>query len=250
MPSAEQREGRGGLGTVRNAVHLLDLLAEGPAYQQLSDLAQRSDLSLPTVHRLLRSLTLAGLVAQDPQSSRYALGPEVTRLSGHYLSRLPILGAISPYLIPLRDQLDATVYVQTLVRGEVVYVDRLERTGAGPYRDTQWVHPALLVAGGRLLAARSDSVTWQSALDSIAEEGRPAAQEARAEWACAEWLSSDPVDPAMSAEVAVPVFGAHGCPVAALSATLHTPEDEQQTNRYVMGLSRAARAAGRTLGHA
>lgn len=250
MTSTEQREGRGGLGTVRNAAHLLDLLAHGPAYQQLSDLAQRSDLSLPTAHRLLRSLTLAGLVAQDPQSSRYALGPEVTRLSSHYLSRLPILGAISPYLIPLRDQLESTVYVQTLVRGEVVYVDRLEGPGAGPYRDTQWVYPALLVAGGRLLAARSDEVTWQSALDCIDEEARPAARAAREEWAGAEWLSSDPVHPAMSAEIAVPVFGAHGCPVASLSAALHTPEDEQQTNRHVISLSRAARAAGRTLGHA
>lgn len=250
MAGTEQRESRGGLGTVRNAVRLLELLAEGAAYQQLSDLAQRADMSLPTVHRLLRSLTFAGLVVQDPQSSRYALGPEVTRLCGHYLSRLPLLGAISPYLAPLRDQLDATLYVQTLVRGEVVYVDRLEGPGAGPYRDTQWVHPALLVAGGRLLAARSDKVTWQSALDMIAEEARASAEEAHEEWACAEWLSSDPVDAAMSAEVAVPVLDMHGCAVAALSAALHNPADEQRTSLYAISLTRAARAAGRTLGHA
>src|SRR3990170_6555507 len=72
---------RGTLGTVRNAVLLLDLLSEGPAYQQLTDLAERSELSVPTVHRLLRSLVLAGIVEQDPRSSRYGLGPELTRLS-------------------------------------------------------------------------------------------------------------------------------------------------------------------------
>ncbi|MPZ95851.1 MAG: helix-turn-helix domain-containing protein, partial [Propionibacteriales bacterium] len=44
---------RGTLGTVRNAVLLLDLLTDGPAYQQLTDLADRSGLSVPTVHRLL-----------------------------------------------------------------------------------------------------------------------------------------------------------------------------------------------------
>src|SRR3990170_1994509 len=33
---------RGTLGTVRNAVLLLDLLSDGPAYQQLTDLAERS----------------------------------------------------------------------------------------------------------------------------------------------------------------------------------------------------------------
>ena len=74
------------LGTVRNAVVLLQLLAEGPAYQHLTDLADRSGLSLPTVHRLLRSLVLAELVEQDPRSSRYGLGPELTRLSHRYLS--------------------------------------------------------------------------------------------------------------------------------------------------------------------
>src|SRR5438477_251813 len=53
-------EQRGTLGTVRNATLLLSLLAEGPAYNQLTDLAERSAMSLPTVHRLLRSLALDG----------------------------------------------------------------------------------------------------------------------------------------------------------------------------------------------
>ncbi len=89
---------RGTLGTVRNATQLLSLLAEGPAYNQLTDLAERSGMSLPTVHRLLRSLALAGLVEQDPRSLRYSLGPEIVRLSERYLDRLPILRTLSPYL--------------------------------------------------------------------------------------------------------------------------------------------------------
>ncbi|MCP6473859.1 helix-turn-helix domain-containing protein, partial [Klebsiella pneumoniae] len=76
MPAAEN--GRGGLGTVRNAVTLLELLADGPAYHQLTDLAERSSMSIPTVHRLLRSLVLADLAVQDPATSRYGLGPELT----------------------------------------------------------------------------------------------------------------------------------------------------------------------------
>ena len=40
MPNGDN--GRGGLGTVRNAVTLLELLADGPAYHQLTDLAERS----------------------------------------------------------------------------------------------------------------------------------------------------------------------------------------------------------------
>ena len=63
----------GTLGTVHNAVTLLRLLAEGPAYQPLTDLAARSGMAVPTVHRLLRSLVVAGFVEQDPTSSRYGL---------------------------------------------------------------------------------------------------------------------------------------------------------------------------------
>ena len=56
-----EADSRGSLGTVRNAVVLLHLLADGAPYQHLTDLAERSGLSVPTVHRLLRSLSLAGL---------------------------------------------------------------------------------------------------------------------------------------------------------------------------------------------
>jgi IclR family acetate operon transcriptional repressor len=117
---------RGTLGTVRNATLLLSLLAEGPAYNHLTDLAERSGMSLPTVHRLLRSLALAGLVEQDPRSLRYGLGPEIVRLSERYLDRLPILRTLSPYLRELRDTTKTTILVALLVRTSIIYVDRVD----------------------------------------------------------------------------------------------------------------------------
>src|SRR5438132_8159920 len=148
---------RGTLGTVRNATLLLQLLSEGPAYIQLTELADRSGMSLPTVHRLLRSLALAGLVEQDPKSLRYSLGPEVVRLSERYLDRLPVLRALGPYLVELRDATKATVLVAILVRTSVVYVERVDgEDRAGRYRETHRVHNALDTAAGRLLLARGD----------------------------------------------------------------------------------------------
>ncbi|RIK17192.1 MAG: hypothetical protein DCC50_02445 [Acidobacteria bacterium] len=240
---------RGGLGTVRNAVALLELLSEGPAYQQLTDLAERSRFSIPTVHRLLRSLVLADLVVQDPRSSRYALGPELTRLSSHYLARLPLLGALTPYLTQLRDQLGATVHVQTLVRGEVVYVDRVDGDDRGPYRDTHRVHPALETAGGRLLAARAEETEWRRALD-LGDDGlAQLADRSRKDWAVADHLALAPEDPMLPAEVAVPVLDGEAATVAALSANVEDADDEAAVARVAAHLGRAARAAGRTLGH-
>lgn len=243
--------GRGGLGTVRNAVRLLELLGEGPAYQQLTDLAERSGMSIPTVHRLLRSLVLADLAVQDPRSSRYGLGPELTRLSHHYLSRLPLIGALSPYLAQLRDQLDNTVHVEILVHGEAIYVDRVDGSDRGPYRDTHRVGPALACAGGRLLAARADDQSWAAALLRAEVEDRElATDEARQRWAGADHLAFAPADPTLPAEVAVPLMDGQGSTVAALAVNIEDPDDPVAVTAVASRLGRAARAAGRTLGHA
>src|SRR5437660_919189 len=87
---------------MRNAGVLLQLLSEGPLQVSFTELSERSGLSPSTAHRLLRSLVLAGLVQQDPRTSRYSLGLRVVRLSESYLARQPVLRALGPYLVELR----------------------------------------------------------------------------------------------------------------------------------------------------
>lgn len=242
------QEAPGALGTVRNAVLLLELLADGPAYQQLTELADQSGLSLPTVHRLLRSLVLADLVEQDQRSSRYGLGPALTRLSHRYLARLPVLGALAPYLSQVRDAVGGTVHVQILVGPSVVYVDRVDGIDIGPYRHPYGLRPALLTAGGRLLAARADDERWLLALDEVGEEIRSQAKRERATWAQAEWLVAGGGTLGAAAEVAVPVVDSAGGS-AALSADLPRGVGSDRLRVVVDHLSRAAGAAVRTLGY-
>jgi len=246
---AATADGRGGLGTVRNAVVLLELLSRGPAYQQLTDLAERSGLSVPTVHRLLRSLVLADLVEQDPRSSRYGLGPELTRLSHQYLARLPILGALAPYLVQLRDQVGSTVHVEVLVRGQVVYIDRVDGDDLGLYRDAHRVHPALATAGGRILTARADAEAWKAAWKLASPQDQQEADREQATWARASHLVTNGSDPTAPREVAVPVMDGHGRAVAALAANLPASADDAQTEAMADYLRLAAAAAGRTLAH-
>lgn len=241
--------GRAGLGTIRNAVTLLELLAEGPAYQQLTELAERSGMSIATVHRLLRSLVVADLVVQDSHTSRYGLGPEATRLSSHYLGRLPVLGALGPYLAPLGRAVGTTVHVQVLVRGESVSVDRVDSPEHGPYREIARVHPATRTAAGRLLAARAPDPAWEAAMERITPEDRGTCEDARADWARADHLVTDAPDAVTAGEVAVPVLDGQGRAVAALSADLTGPAGPERVAELVAHLTRAASAAGRTLGH-
>ncbi len=242
-------EPRGTLGTVRNAVLLLDLLSEGPAFQQLTDLAERSRLTIPTVHRLLRSLVLADLVEQEPSSARYGLGPEVTRLSQRYLARLPILRALSPYLIQLRDGVGATVHVALLVRSSVVYVDSVDGPEGGLYRDSHRVHSALATAAGRILAARAGGTAWQQALDAATPDERVLAEAEGDSWRCATHLVSSGNSLAVLPELAVPALDGSARAIAALAAGLPRGATEHDVDVLVAELRRAAMAAGRTLGH-
>ncbi|WP_431473923.1 hypothetical protein [Ornithinimicrobium sp. W1665] len=59
-----------------------------------------------------------------------------------------------------------------------------------------------------------------------------------------------PEDPMLPAEVAVPVVDGQGTTVAALAATVDDTTDEAHVATVAAHLGRAARAAGRTLGHA
>lgn len=242
--STQATDSRGTLGTVRNAVLLLDLLSDGPAHQQLTDLSERSGLSLPTVHRLLRSLVLAGLVEQDSRSARYGLGSELVRLAQRYLGRLPVLAALSPYLLPLRDAIGASVHVALLVRGSVAYVDRIDGRDAGLYRDPHRVLPALRTAAGRVLAARADDAGWELVCAAVSESDETQAKRERDTWRTAPYLCTEDLG-GFGVEVAVAVVDGGGRGAAALTAAV----PEESVVSTAAHLTRAAVAAGRTLGH-
>lgn len=65
-----------GTQMIDRTVLLLRLVATFcPRGARLTDLAQESGLPSPTVRRILKRLTQHGLIAQDAQGQRYALGP-------------------------------------------------------------------------------------------------------------------------------------------------------------------------------
>jgi IclR family transcriptional regulator, acetate operon repressor len=242
---------RGTLGTVRNATLLLDLLSEGAPLQHLRDLAEKSGYSLPTVHRLLRSLQAAGLVAQDPKSLRYGLGPELVRLSERYLIRLPVFRALAPFLVALRDATGGTIAAAVLARDCVVYVDRIDgEDPGGVFREPLRIRPALETAAGRLLAARGGVDAWRDALR--AGSAQAFTIDERKRWAAAPYVMLRDEQPDQMVEVAVPVVDAGGNTVAALAAIGSADRftGDALAHLVVPQLQRAAAAASRALAHA
>jgi IclR family transcriptional regulator, acetate operon repressor len=238
---------RGTLGTVRNAGVLLDLLSEGPAYRQLSDLAERSRLSLPTVHRLLRSLVAAGLVEQDPRSSRYGLGPELVRLSERYLERLPLLQTIHPYLIDLRNRTAATLLLARRVRNTVVYLERIEGGHTGQLQRARRTFPVTATAAGRVLIGRAGSEAWKQ-LD-CGDDGPDLAELQR--WAQADHVVTAVDAPRGHEEVAVPIFASDDTAMGALAARGGPPEftGEQLVEAVLPELQQTAELVTRMADH-
>jgi IclR family transcriptional regulator, acetate operon repressor len=242
---------RGTLGTVRNAVQVLQLLSMGPSYHQLTELARQAGMSLPTIHRLLKSLAKAGFVEQHSQSSRYSLGAELARLSERYLGRHPVLRALAPYLVELRNRTKATILVALLVRGSVVYVDRVDGEDVGGvYRQSHRSHSALETAAGRVLLAQAGDEAWDEAVSmAIAEGATPEGKSPheftyshREQWARKPYLVL--ADPQLSdfVEVAVRVTDQRDQVRAALAAMARADAfaDEGFAQRLTTQLLRAA----------
>jgi IclR family transcriptional regulator, acetate operon repressor len=98
---------------------LLECLADGGGSLSLSELAARSGLPMPTIHRLIRSLVGQGYVRQEA-SKRYALGPRLIRL-GESAGRM--LGSwATPYLAGLVDKYGETTNMAMLEGDAAVYV--------------------------------------------------------------------------------------------------------------------------------
>jgi DNA-binding IclR family transcriptional regulator len=70
---------------VHRAVQILRELASGGPRLGVTELADRLGVAKPTVHALLRTLETEGLVAQDRDSSKYQLGPNLVQLGNAYL---------------------------------------------------------------------------------------------------------------------------------------------------------------------
>lgn len=105
--------------SVDRVFSLLEHLADGDGSLSLSELATRSALPMPTIHRLIRFLVSQGYVRQDP-AKRYMIGPRMIWL-GEAASRM--LGSwATPVLTRLVEEFGETTNMAMLEGDGVVYV--------------------------------------------------------------------------------------------------------------------------------
>ncbi|WP_248962031.1 IclR family transcriptional regulator [Sphaerisporangium perillae] len=109
----------GGVQSIARAFYLLELINAAGGELAISELADRSGLPLPTIHRIIRTLITSGYVIQQ-SSRRYALGPRLIGL-GETASRA--LGAWArPRLTELVEAVGETANMAILDGDKAVYI--------------------------------------------------------------------------------------------------------------------------------
>lgn len=110
---------------------VLEALVDGAPQTTLGQIAQRSGLPKPTVHRILTSLVQLGFARSGGDGS-YLLGSQALRLAGRVLSSVDYGGHTRPALRGLQEHTAETIHFAILSGTHATYVEKLE--GRRPYR--------------------------------------------------------------------------------------------------------------------
>src|SRR5256714_8545460 len=100
--------------SVQRAAQILAVLGSGTPRLGVTEIADRVGLAKPTVHGLLRTLEAHELVAQDPDTGKYSLGPGVLQLGNAYLDGSDLRARSLRWAESLAERAGEAVWVATL----------------------------------------------------------------------------------------------------------------------------------------
>jgi IclR family acetate operon transcriptional repressor len=115
--------GSGGVQSLDRAFAILEAMADAGGVIGLSQLAEKADLPLATIHRLVRTLVNLGYVRQE-DSRQYSLGAQLIRLSDAASKRVGVW--TRPAMTAAVEKLGESVNLAVLNADEIVYVAQVQ----------------------------------------------------------------------------------------------------------------------------
>src|SRR5271165_3866607 len=106
--------------SVQRAAQILGVLGSGTPRLGVTEIADRVGLAKPTVHGLLRTLEAHDLVAQDPDTGKYSLGPGVLQLGNAFLDGSEPRARSLRWAESLAQRAGEAVWVATLSGARVI----------------------------------------------------------------------------------------------------------------------------------
>ena len=105
---SEELEGKHGVQSLEVGMGILKAMVGGKRSMMLKDIAAAAEMPPSKAHRYLVSLIRAGLVEQDPLTSRYNLGPFALNIGLVAIDRLDRVRLGMAAIAELRDQINET----------------------------------------------------------------------------------------------------------------------------------------------
>ncbi|HCP62052.1 MAG TPA: IclR family transcriptional regulator [Actinobacteria bacterium] len=113
--------------SVERAAQILKALGSGAPRLGITELADLLGLAKPTVHGLLRTLEAQELVEQDPETSKYRLGPALLQLGNAFLDNHELRARSLVWAESLATRANEAVQVGVLYGSNVLVVHHVFR---------------------------------------------------------------------------------------------------------------------------
>lgn len=166
-------EGKHGVQSLEIGMGILRAMVRGQRSMMLKDIAAAADMPASKAHRYLVSLIRAGLVEQDPMTSRYDLGPFALNIGLVAIDRLDRIRLGLNAIAELRDEINETTALSVWGDGGPVIVrwERPRRPITVNVVTGTALHP-LNSASGRVFTAWLPKEVANRQIDRCLKEGK------------------------------------------------------------------------------
>jgi IclR family transcriptional regulator, KDG regulon repressor len=213
-----------GSQAVHRVLRVLLCWTEDEPTLSLTDVAERTGLTLPTAHRMIKALQREGFLVNDPVSGRNSLGPTITDLARVVLQRADqdeLVVVAMPHLERMRQETRETVGLHLPMGDSRICVAEL--VSREPIRSATGVGRMYKLprgAAGKALVAWSSERQEMIRRDGAVSRGEEAAFERElARIRERGWATSEGETIPGASAIAVPIYGPNGDVRAAINVT-------------------------------
>lgn len=256
---SDETDGKHGVQSLEIGMGILRAMVRGQRSMMLKDIAAAADMPAPKAHRYLVSLIRAGLVEQDPATSRYDLGPFALNIGLVAIDRLDRIRLGLTAIAALRDEINETTALAVWSdHGPVIVRWERPRRPITVNVVTGTALDLLTSASGRVFAAWLPPAVTDARIERELAEGRAPGLQTREDVArMLDEVRADGVStvsgyhlvPGVEA-VAAPVFNfKNEITIAMLVVGVQGMFDMSLDGKVVAALKRAADELSARLGH-
>lgn len=120
----------GTVSALRRGIAVLHCFGNGERTLSNGEISTRTGVPKPTVTRLAATLVSLGLLRQDPESERYALGAGVLPLANAFLESMDVRSHARPHMARLAEAAGGSVYLGTRAGMEMVLIEACRASSA------------------------------------------------------------------------------------------------------------------------